>query len=455
MENRNKKLRFKADVSVIMPIYNGEKYLEETLDSLLKQTYKNFEIICIDDTSTDTTPYILKRFQELDGRIRIIRNGERAGAAFSRNKGIQAAVGKYITFLDGDDIFDEDMLRTARNAMIKYDLDLVMYEYKTVPCEHIYEKQSVFRNDRFIEKYCRTPFSVCECEPIEFLNWSDSPSNKLYRKEFIVNNHLEFQSLPSSNDVYFVNMALLLAKKILMLSDRRVMVYARDHNVSTRISNNRDPMCAYKAMEKIGNELVKREIFPMVFQHYYHKLFYALIFAVRKTKNEENARYFYDFLQREGVDRLMRLASDRSNKINQYIYQLSVNFKKADYFTRWYWYENVLAYYLNKNFQKVISLFQSYENCGMRTALWGVGINGGVFLRFLQSHGLKVSELIDKDEKKWGKRIGGYEIKKPKEVLGKVDIVLVCTDSLYQTVKEELRGMEIEVVCVDQILQEG
>ena len=61
----------KTDISVIMPIYNGEKYLEETLDSLLKQTYKDFEIICIDDASTDTTRDILQRYRRTDDRIRI------------------------------------------------------------------------------------------------------------------------------------------------------------------------------------------------------------------------------------------------------------------------------------------------------------------------------------------------------------------------------------------------
>ena len=128
----------KTDISVIMPIYNGEKYLEETLDSLLKQTYKDFEIICIDDASTDTTRDILQRYRRTDDRIRILKNAEHAGAAFSRNRGIRAAAGKYITFLDGDDIFEEDMFYAARNAMIEHSLDLVMYEIKTVSSEHIY-----------------------------------------------------------------------------------------------------------------------------------------------------------------------------------------------------------------------------------------------------------------------------------------------------------------------------
>lgn len=113
----------------------------------------------------------------------------------------------------------------------------------------------------------------------------------------------------------------------------------------------------------------------------------------------------------------------------------------------------MFAYYLNKNYQEIVSLFRSYENHGMSMALWGAGINGGVFLRFLQNHGLEVSEVVDKDEKKWGRRIGGYKIKKPKEVLGKVEVVLVCTFELYIEVAKELENQRIDVINLEDIVE--
>ncbi len=85
-----------------MPVYNAEKYLGETLQSLLKQTYKDFEILCINDASIDTTSEILKNFQCMDKRIRILENNEHSGAALSRNVGIREAKGKYITFWERD-----------------------------------------------------------------------------------------------------------------------------------------------------------------------------------------------------------------------------------------------------------------------------------------------------------------------------------------------------------------
>ena len=93
------------EISVVMPLYNAQKYLKESLDSILCQSFSNFELICINDDSSDDTENILKEYQSRDSRINIYKNAERSGAALSRNKGIEVAKGKYIIFLDGDDLF--------------------------------------------------------------------------------------------------------------------------------------------------------------------------------------------------------------------------------------------------------------------------------------------------------------------------------------------------------------
>lgn len=91
-------------VSVIMPAYNAEKYVEEAINSILNQTYKNFELIILDDASTDNTPLILKNLAKKDPRIRYIRNEKNLYIAGNRNKGISLAKGKYILWQDADDI---------------------------------------------------------------------------------------------------------------------------------------------------------------------------------------------------------------------------------------------------------------------------------------------------------------------------------------------------------------
>lgn len=441
-----------VNISIIMPVYNAEKYLGETLQSILKQTYKDFEILCINDASIDTSLEILKNFQCVDKRIRILENNEHSGAALSRNVGIREAKGKYITFLDGDDIFEEEMLELAYRAMERYDVDIVMYEYMHVSSEHIYERRCIQRRERFVEKYCNSPFSIRACEPIEFMNWKDGPCNKLYKRSFIISNKLEFQTLPSSNDVYFVQMALLLSEKIIALNDRRVMLYARDHDEPTRISRDRDPMCVYRAMVKLGQELIARKVFSEVFQHYYCRVFYALKASIYKTKKSENARLFYEFLQKEGINNLASLSYDCYTKIDSYIYGLLENFKKLDFSTGWYKNESILDFYLYKNAHKVISLFQSYEKNHMTVAIWGIGRNGRKLLNFLHNNNLSVNEVVDKSENKCGEIVNGYKIRKPDEVIERIQVVVVCSLNIYEEVISELQGKKVDVVNIEDVV---
>lgn len=335
-DKRKVKILSMVDISIIMPLYNAEKYLGETLQSILRQTYKEFELICINDASTDTTLEIVRRFQTADSRIRVLENREHSGAAVSRNRGIREARGKYITFLDGDDIFDEEMLKMAYKGAEKHDVDIMMYEYMHMPSNCIYEKKYISRSDKFVERYCSVPFSTLEQDPIEYKSWTSSPCNKLYKKSFILANHLEFQTLPSFNDVYFVEMALLLARKIIMLDDRRVMVYARDHDTLTRISHDRNPMCAYWAIEKMGKDLVQRNIFSMAAQHYFCFTVYCLMGLISGEKNKEIAESFYSFLHNEGIDNLLGLNTNYRQRSDGYIRMLLENFKEKDFHTELY-----------------------------------------------------------------------------------------------------------------------
>ncbi|MCR4893075.1 MAG: glycosyltransferase, partial [Lachnospiraceae bacterium] len=100
-------------VSIVMPLYNAAKYLKDTLESVLTQRYSFFELICINDCSTDGTADLLDSYQKTDERIRVLNNDCRMGAGLSRNIGMKEAKGEFLAFWDGDDIFDEDYLFEA------------------------------------------------------------------------------------------------------------------------------------------------------------------------------------------------------------------------------------------------------------------------------------------------------------------------------------------------------
>ena len=111
-------------ISVVMPCYNAEKYLGETLDSIIKQTFKDIEIICIDDGSTDRTPKILKQYAQKDKRIKIITQ-KNSGVVTARNNGIAAARAEYIYPFDSDDIITPDCLEKLYTAMIDGKGDII------------------------------------------------------------------------------------------------------------------------------------------------------------------------------------------------------------------------------------------------------------------------------------------------------------------------------------------
>lgn len=118
-------------VSVTLAAYNVEKFLSDSLDSIINQTYQNIEIICIDDGSTDATLDILKRFETKDQRVKVISNKSNHGLAYCRNMSLSSASGEYIMFVDGDDVMSLGLITSAVKLAEKEQSDMVMWDYVT------------------------------------------------------------------------------------------------------------------------------------------------------------------------------------------------------------------------------------------------------------------------------------------------------------------------------------
>jgi teichuronic acid biosynthesis glycosyltransferase TuaG len=106
-------------VSVITPIYNSERYLQECIESVQKQSYTNFEHILVDDCSTDNSVGIVKKFSKKDSRIKLLKLKKNSGAGVARNKGVEIAEGRFIAFLDADDFWSGDKLKDQLEMMVK------------------------------------------------------------------------------------------------------------------------------------------------------------------------------------------------------------------------------------------------------------------------------------------------------------------------------------------------
>lgn len=115
-------------VSVIIPVFNGEKYIRKCLDSILRQTYKELEIIVMDDGSSDNTAEICREYRQNDERVRVISR-ENKGVSYSRNEGVKLSKGKYILFVDSDDYIEENMIQVMLEHLIENNADMVQCGY--------------------------------------------------------------------------------------------------------------------------------------------------------------------------------------------------------------------------------------------------------------------------------------------------------------------------------------
>ena len=169
----------KKIISIIMPVYNAEFFLEECIQSVLKQSYKNFEFIIINDGSTDKTLSIIENFMNTDDRI-ICVSREKKGLIFSLNQGLNLSTGTYIARMDGDDICYPERLEMQYNFMIKNQLDICGGDYNTI-CE----------NGLFKKKYI-VPKEHSEILISMASNVPFAHPSVMIKKAFLVNNKLTY-----------------------------------------------------------------------------------------------------------------------------------------------------------------------------------------------------------------------------------------------------------------------
>lgn len=190
----------RKDISIIVPIYNAEKYLKKCIDSLVNQTKKELEILLINDGSTDKSEEIINSYH--DSRIKYYKN-KNQGIGKTRNFGIEKSTGKYIMFIDSDDYLDENACEILYNKAENDKLDIVLCDfYKLYDSGKLEEvKQPSFKN------------SSLKDNP-KILNENLSPWAKIYKRELIIKNDIKFIENLKYEDAPFVSIALDKARKI-------------------------------------------------------------------------------------------------------------------------------------------------------------------------------------------------------------------------------------------------
>lgn len=192
-------------VSIIVPVFNAEKYLEQCLDSALGQTLREIEVICVNDGSTDSSPAILERYAAQDSRLRVIHQ-ENAGISAARNAAMEEARGEYVAFLDADDFYLPELCELAYAEAVKHGTDILQFPY----FEQRGEKRSVFQKcptetrvfTELKERYSTPPM-------LFYTVWT-----RLYRRAFLEEHQIRFPYGGTYEDNYFSTRTALHAVKI-------------------------------------------------------------------------------------------------------------------------------------------------------------------------------------------------------------------------------------------------
>lgn len=279
-------------VSVIIPVYNAEKYLRECLDCVTNQTLKDIEIICIDDGSVDSSPEILKEYAAKDDRI-IILQQKNQGAAPARNRGLQEAKGKYLSFIDSDDIMDLAMLQKLYDCAENTSSDIVICHFQNIEKNGNIKIASYFPE---VEKQTfGVPFSPSD---LDVFNLTIKAAwNKLYNRNFVIAENLAFQNLGSANDVAFVLLSLATATKICYIND---VLYTYRRYANNNISSTRGKHAEniVLAAEYIRQELIKRGLWEKLADNFYNSMLppfcyeYHLCPFLKKNKLLQSYRKF-------------------------------------------------------------------------------------------------------------------------------------------------------------------
>lgn len=199
-------------ISVIVPIYNQEKYLKECIDSILNQDYGDFEVLLVNDGSTDNSLNICYEYSKNNDNIKVL-NLEHGGVSNARNKGIKSASGKYVCFIDSDDIINKKFLSTLYMMISKYDSDIAEVDFRYITQEDIDKKEKieVYSQEEMIDRL----YSKNGVRTVHI-------SNKLFNIKLFEN--IEFENR-ENEDEYIICKLFFATNKKIVINSKKLYIY--------------------------------------------------------------------------------------------------------------------------------------------------------------------------------------------------------------------------------------
>lgn len=285
MENKGK-------VSIVVPVYNAGSYLTDMVESVLAQEYSNFELILVDDGSTDGSGGICDKYRMIDCRVRVLHQ-ENQGVSVARNVGIEACTGEYLLFCDADDILVKSAIKAVMKYMNDTNADVVIFGWKIIKqngeTEERFEKEQTIYDKEYLLKNILTHYAAFG---------GGYPWNKMWRIDAV---NKKNQGIPLFNselnyfeDLEWVVRMFLCTEKIFVCSDCLYKYYVRENSATTRKNGEENKEISYHA----ALQNIIKSLEPMVKlekwfrEKYYQELINGVIGAKRRKYNNLQIRLY-------------------------------------------------------------------------------------------------------------------------------------------------------------------
>lgn len=424
-------------ISIIMPVYNSGAYLQESINGIRKQTFREFELICVDDASNDVlTKEILDKQSRIDGRIKIISLEKNVGAGEARNIGFRHAVGEYVIFLDADDIFKSIMLERMYKTITEAKADICITGYKSFLIENGEMKIIGGNTLREIRQITGDIFEFSKLPEEGLRYWELAPWNKLCRKKFLEDRKIFFQSLECCNDVFFSIKSCICAEKIICVAEETVLLYYRRFS-GNQISARRKAECLLTAIgfllenmeDRLGYEEKKKILYIM-------EMGTKSGFEVCSDINEKREFYYSvkefikKYFQEVELKKHLFLHHISNNEFDEYWVEWNSNFYYQFCCSR----ENIFEHL--RNYKEII--------------IWGDGERGQAFQKICIEEKKKVAGVADARNDKTGQKNScGNKVISCKEALQSDKMIVATNHEIYQYLlaKEKEKVFDLQKYC--------
>ena len=276
-------------VSIVLPVYNVEQYLRQCLDSIINQTFKDFECICVNDGSTDSSLQILQEYAKKDKRFKIISQ-ENRGLSAARNTGLQMVQSPYVTFIDSDDwILDKYIEVLYKNITLRH------YDIACACHQCYYEDTNDYKNSKNISKIKNILYKKYTNleDKINIIDSSRNVWNKIYKNSFIKENRLNFfEDIYSAEDYAFNFLSFLYTDKYVFCDDN--LYFYRKRTNSLTNNDEKIRIETLKSFLKIMEALINRNFNDKLFTDIYIKLLYYHIGKISKNVSMMNKKLLID-----------------------------------------------------------------------------------------------------------------------------------------------------------------